>query len=224
MRTATARSTDRRDADADTLREAIVETAQFAYAHGLSLLAVSLAWTVMALPVVTVGPATLAAYAAVGSLRARGSVDWRRVAATVRKTGGHALLLGWVLLALAGISGLYAAEFLRTGDLLAGVLTVISVYGTLYTGLVLSAAFVALSDGADVRTAVGAGTSWVRAHPTLAVSAALVTAALFVVSLALTVAVVLVFPAVAFSLHHHLLARAPEDDEGSAVESRAVAG
>jgi hypothetical protein len=188
------------DSDAEAFAEAVAGTGRFAYRHGLELAVVGVAWFVASLPVVTVGPATLGAYAAIDSLATEGRIDRRRVARVVRRRGVHALLLG----VLPGVFGLvallYASAYAGGGELFAAGLAVLASNVAMYLAVVL------------VREALAFGRRWTAAHPTLALATAVYTAAVFAVGVALTVGFVVLFPAMAFGVH---VAVVDEDDRRS---------
>jgi hypothetical protein len=200
------------DSDAEAFAEAVAGTGRFAYRHGLELAVVGVAWFVASLPVVTVGPATLGAYAAIDSLATEGRIDRRRVARVVRRRGVHALLLG----VLPGVFGLvallYASTYAGGGGLFAAGLAVLASNVAMYLAVVLVPTFVAMSRDTPVREALAFGRRWTAAHPTLALATAVYTAAVFAVGVALTVGFVVLFPAMAFGVH---VAVVDEDDRRS---------
>ncbi|WP_129115444.1 hypothetical protein [Halegenticoccus tardaugens] len=190
--------------DVDAFRRGVAGARSVVFEHAVSLLVVSLAWFVASLPLVTIGPATLASYATIDSLRGRGSVDRAAVVRTVRRGGVHAAALSALPAVLGTTAAIYAVEYATGGGLLAGTLTVVTGYATLYAVLVLIPAFVALSRGETPADALRIGWTWTAAHPTLALVMGLATLCLFVATAALTVAFVLSFPALAFSFHVEL--------------------
>lgn len=183
---------------------------------------VSLAWVLASLPLVTVGPATLGAYAAIASLREDGSVDVGAVRETVRTHGVDAVLLGGVVVLMAGVSVLYLAEFVRTESPVAGVLGVVGLYVTVHLVLVLVPTFVGLAAGVPLSEAVRTGYRWTIGHSVAALSTLLLTGLLLALSLLLTVAFVLVFPAAAVWFHTTLLRPlfVPEAELVSGAEDR----
>lgn len=178
---------------------------RFVYRHGFSFVLVSFAWALASLPLVTVGPATLGAYAAVGSLREKGWVDRREVLATVRSGAVHAVLLTLVEATFGVMAVLYLAQFLASGSTLAGVLAVGAAYAAAHLALALPATFLGLARGVPLDDALRAGYRWTVEEPLTAALMGGWTLALFVVSAGLTIAVVLVFPAIAFTFHAVLL-------------------
>jgi hypothetical protein len=180
-------------------------TLRFVYEHSARLVAVSVAWFIASLPLVTVGPATLAAYAAIRSLRETGRLDGGYVASAVRTNGIHAALLSFLPMVFAIPAGLS----LRGGAALGGVDSVLAVVGLYIVGYLVVAlipTFIAMADGDAPTAALKQAYVWTASDPTAALSLALVTAVVFVVTALLTVGFVLLFAAVAFSYHVEYLA------------------
>jgi hypothetical protein len=176
-------------------------TGRFVWAHLPAVVAVSVAWTVASLPIVTVGPATVGAYRAVLSLRAGDGVDFAAVREAVRSQFVHATLLGLTPLVLLAMTGAYAVDYLRTGAALSGVLALGGFYVTTYVGLVLVPTLIGLAAGEPVSSAFRSGYLWTARHAVEAVVLGVVTAGLFVLTSVLTVAAVLLFAGVAFAFH-----------------------
>lgn len=221
-----ARTTDavEGDSDVETLRRVGERTVSFVYGNVLSLVGVSVAWFLASLPLVTIGPATVGAYAAIDSLRETGRIDRGAVAHAVRTNGLHAALLSALPVVLGAVGATYAYEYTTTGGALVGVLAVVTIYATAYAILVLIPAFVALSRGADPIAALRRGWRWTVAHPTLALTTGLLTLLVLVGMLVLTVGFVCCFPAVAFSFHVELFsAREPNADEPTTIPFRMTA-
>ena len=180
-------------------------TMRFVYEHSVTLVAVSVAWFVASLPLVTIGPATLGAYAAIRSLRETGALDRRRVAGVLRRNGVHAALLSFLPVTFFVAAGLYV----RGGTPRTGFETVIAAVGV-YVGAYLVVAliptFVAMAAGDPPTAALRQAYVWTASKPTAALSLAIVTAVIFAVTALLTIGFVLLFPAVAFSYHVEYLA------------------
>ena len=180
-------------------------TLRFVYEHSARLVAVSVAWFVASLPLITIGPATLAAYAAIRSLRETGRLDGGYVASAVRTNGIHAALLSFLPMVFAIPAGLS----LRGGMTLGGVDSVVAVVGLYvagYLAVALIPTFIAMADGDPPTVALKQAYVWTATDPTAALSLALVTAIVFVVTALLTIGFVLLFAAVAFSYHVEYLA------------------
>lgn len=74
------------DSDGERFISAVGETGQFAFQNIHRLIVVSVGWFLASLPVVTAGPATLAAYAAIQSMRTSpaGTIDRNHVRHVVK--------------------------------------------------------------------------------------------------------------------------------------------
>lgn len=175
-------------------------TLRFVYEHSATLVAISVAWFVASLPLVTIGPATLGAYAAIRSLRETGRLDRGHVASILRTNGIHAALLSFLPMVFATP----AALSLRGGATPTGfesVLAVAGLYVAGYLGVALMPTFVAMADGETPIAALKRAYVWTATDPTAALSLAFVTAIVFALTALLTIGFVLLFPAVAFSYH-----------------------
>ncbi len=180
-------------------------TLRFLYEHSARLVLVSVAWFVASLPLITIGPATLSAYAAIRSLRETGRLDRGYVASSVRTNGIHAALLSFLPMVFAIPAGLS----LRGATTLGGVDSIVAVLGLYvagYLAVALIPTFIAMADGVPPAVALKRAYVWTATDPTAALSLALVTAVVFVVTALLTVGFILMFAAVAFSYHVEYLA------------------
>ncbi|SEO89945.1 hypothetical protein SAMN04487948_10718 [Halogranum amylolyticum] len=198
----------------ETAQSAHKRTFRFVYRHSLELVAVSVMWFVASLPVVTLGPATLGAYAAVRSLRQTGHVDRAYVARALGMNGIHAALLSFLPLAFVVSATLY----LGSGGGLGGfenVAAVVGIYVGGYLGVALIPTFYALADGETPLASLKQGYVWVATKPTSTVTLALVTGTLFVVTALMTVGFVLLFPALTISYHVEVLADEPAEGQGA---------
>jgi|AntRauTorckE6833_2_1112554.scaffolds.fasta_scaffold00476_4 hypothetical protein len=180
-------------------------TLRFVYQHSATLIAVSVAWFIASLPLVTIGPATLGAYAAVRSLRQTGRLDGDYVVSAVRTNGVHALLLSVLPIVFAAPAGLS----LRAGTTFTGLTPIVAVVGLYvagYLAVALIPTFVAMADGESPVVALKQAYVWTASNPAAALSLALVTAVVFAVTALLTIGFVLLFAAAAFSYHVEYLA------------------
>lgn len=215
-----------RDVDTRAVYRAFVAGVRFFYDHGPQLVAVSVFWFFCSLPLVTVGPATLAAYAAVVSLREGYQIDRRRVAATVKRHGVTAALFSGVPLAFTGVAALYVRQYLATRSTAALVLGVITTYVAVYTALILVPTFTRLTTGDDLEPAVRAAVRWTGRNAVGAVMVAMGTFLLFVVTGVLTIGFVLVFGGTVVAFHLETLLGPPpkyeaaEDSWSPYAESR----
>lgn len=187
-------------------------TAEFVWAHLVPVVGISVCWFLAALPVVTVGPATVGAYRAVLSLRETGSVDRDAILETVRRQFVHATLLGLLPLVLLAIAATYASAYLQTGALRAGLLGLAALYAAGYAWLVGVPTLVGLAEGESPTAALRDGYLWTARHGVGAVALGVVTAALFAVASLLTVAVALLFAGVAAAFHVEFVAGVDETD------------
>lgn len=178
---------------------------RFVYDHSFALVGVSLAWSLLSLPLVTIGPTTIGAYAAIESLRERGWIDKSEVYATVRRELAQAFLLSVVTGIIAVMGVLYTLRFVATEEPIAGILAVAAVYVAAHLALVLPAALLGLVRGVSLDNTLWTGYRWSVTNPVTAVLLGTTTLMLFIVSLLLTIAVILVFPAILFSFHVELL-------------------
>lgn len=185
----------------DPLQATVHETGRFVWTHLPSVIAVSVAWFLASLPVVTVGPATVGAYRAVLSLRAGDGLDVDAIGRTLREQFVHATLLGlFPLVVLAGAVN-YALAYAATGELFAAGLAVGGVYFAAYASLVLVPTFVKLADGSPLTTAVWAGYRWTAGHVVGTIVLGIVTLAIGLLTAVGTVAIVLLFGGVACAFH-----------------------
>ena len=180
-------------------------TLRFVYDHSARLVVVSVAWFVASLPLVTIGPATLGAYAAIRSLRETGRLDRDHVMGVLHSNGSHAALLSFLPMVFA----IPAALSIRGGVRLAGFESIFAVAG-LYVGSYLTVAliptFIAMADGDAPGSALKEAYVWTASEPAAALALGLVTVVIAVVTALLTIGFVLLFPAVAFSYHVEYLA------------------
>lgn len=187
--------------DAVVLRDAAVDAVRFTYRHSLALVGVSLAWFVAALPIVTLGPATVGAYRAVIGIRDPEPLDVRAVLGTVRRQVVHAVLLGLLPVAFWGVSVFYAVQYSVTAESITLVLFLAAFYIGLYLAMLSIPAFVALAHGEPGYDAISFGRSWLGQHTTLALMTVVLTGVLAVVSLLLTVAFPVLFAGIAAAFH-----------------------
>jgi hypothetical protein len=202
-----------REVDTRTVYRSLFAATRFFYENGPRLVVVSVLWFVCSLPVVTVGPATLAAYAAIASLRDPEvhTLDRAHVAATLRRHGVSAALLSGVPLAFAVVAALYVERYLAARSTVALVLGVVTAYAALYAALLLVPTFAGLATGDDVAPALRTAVRWTGRNALAAVMMGMGTVLLFVVTGLLTVAFVVVFAGVTFSFHLETLLDPPEE-------------
>ncbi|MFC6823579.1 hypothetical protein [Halopelagius fulvigenes] len=172
----------------------------------------SVLWFLCSLPVITLGPATLAAYAAIATLREGYSIDRTHVVATVKRHGVSAVLLTGVPLVFLIISILYTRQYFVADSTLTLALGVVTAYAAGYTGLLLIPAFIAIATGDSLETAIRGSVRWTGQNAISAVMMAMGTFLVAVVTGLLTIAFVLVFAGIAFSFHLETVLGPPTDD------------
>lgn len=185
----------------------------FVYRNTGSVVAISVAWFLVSIPILTVGPATLGAYAAIRSLRDEGAVDVRNVLSTVRTHALNATLLGWIPILIGGTSMLYIATLVSSGETVAGVLGVTGLYLTLHLVMVLIPAFVGLARGHSLSASIKTSYRWTIDRPSTALWMLVTTVLLLIASLLLMVAFPLVFTAITAWFHTELVESIYEPDE-----------
>lgn len=196
-----------REREVDPLYASLRSTVGFAWRHLDSVVAISVAWLLCSLPIVTAGPATLGGYRAVVSLREDGYIDRQAVLKTVREQFPHAVVLGLFPVALSMIASVYGLTFLGTEEVPAAVFAVVTVVATGYVWLVSVAVFAALADGERPIKALKRGALWTARHAVAAGVLSVVTGLLFVGLALTTVGVGLLFGGLAFVFHDDLLTR-----------------
>ncbi|MCU4742521.1 hypothetical protein OB955_11805 [Halobacteria archaeon AArc-m2/3/4] len=187
--------------DVDRLGASITTTKHSVYDHSSTLVLISVCWFVASLPLITIGPATVGAYAGITSVLEDQRLDRRHALRTARKQFVPSLVCS-VFPTMFAIGTLaFTLEFLTTESALAAVLAIGSLYAAAFSVLVLIPTFVWLSRGVWAGTAIKRGYLWVVSHPTLALTTGIVTLLVFVVTAALTIGFVLLFAAIAFTFH-----------------------
>ena len=138
--------------DADEKRS-VVERRE----NGPRMVLLSIAWFVCSLPLITIGPATPAAYAAVASLRETYAFDRERILTVLKRHGVSAVLLSGVPLLLAAVSALDASEYFAARSTFLPVLSIGSAYAAAYATLVLVPTFVGMATGGELGSSIHAG-------------------------------------------------------------------
>ncbi|WP_247004440.1 hypothetical protein [Halosolutus gelatinilyticus] len=206
--------------DLDPMYASLERTARFVWANLVSVIGISVAWFLAAVPLVTLGPATVGAYRAVLSLREDGDgIDRAAVLETVREQFVHATLLALVPLVLVTVAVNYALAYLASGTVPAGLLALGCTYAGLYAGLVSIPTLLGLAEGKSAFAAFADGYRWTARHAVGAVALGVVTVVLFAVTSVLTVAVALLFAGVAFALHVDFVTSLSETDRIAAEVS-----
>ena len=183
-------------------QQALSGLPRFVYGNGLRLAMLSVAWTVCSLPLVTVGPATLAVYVAVQDLcSARNTIDRSRISSILRQNGVASAVFSSIPVIFVTIAVLYGIQALEHEALIGEVVALIASYIGLYAVLVLIPTFNTMAAGAPPVSALRRGIRWVSSHPTAALTTALLTVIFFVVTVLFTIAFVLLFAGLVVSLH-----------------------
>lgn len=192
--------------DVQRLGHALSTTKTEGYRYATKLVPISVAWFLASLPLVTIGPATVGAYAAIGDVLRDREVDRRHVAGIVKRQSVAAFALSLLPTAAGLGSILYLSEFARTGTPLAGLLALGCFYAAIFLILVEIPTFVALSEGEWVGDALKHGYVETVDHATLSLVTGVLTLLAFVVLALSTIGFVLLFAAVAFTFHLGLFA------------------
>ncbi|WP_142859409.1 hypothetical protein [Salinigranum halophilum] len=204
--------TDQADDDHDDRRSnAFVTTLKFVYRHSTALVPASFLWVLCSLPLVTVGPASLGVYAVVLSLRETGRVDRERVVETVRTNLVPATLLGFLPVTFVAIASLYVLTGLASG-LVGTALTAVALYAGLYVGVLLIPTFVSMAGGVEPRTALRESYVWLAGSPVTGLQLLLVTAALLVATVGLSVGFLLLFAGVTATYHVEVIVRTTAEE------------
>jgi len=200
--------------DVERFGDALHETGRLVYRNSHLLAAVSLCWALVSFPVVTVGPATLGAYVAIGQIASdRNRIELGDIFVTVRRQFVPATLFGLLPGVFFLIAGGYAVAQPVEPSLRTVLPLFLSLYAGLYAVLVLVPTFVELAVGTAPSDALRAGVGWTATHPTLAMLAGIFTAVVLVVSLALMVTFPLLYAGLAFSFHWSIV----DHDNSAAV-------
>lgn len=184
----------------ELFRRTVLQTARFVYEQSFKLMLISIGWFLCSLPMVTIGVATIGAYAAIVSLQETGDVNGPAVRRVVRETFVPALILGWIPGLLTVLWVLNVDRFVRTGEYLSLGLSFVTLYALLYGTLVLVGVYLELLEGCELWIAFKHSNVWVISNPVMSVLTAGASLAILIVTAVLTVAFVLLFPALTFSL------------------------
>ncbi len=191
------------DSDGERFISAVGETGQFAFQNIHRLIVVSVGWFLASLPVVTAGPATLAAYAAIQSMRTSpaGTIDRNHVRHVVKTNGANAAALGLLPAVFTVIGSLYLYQYAVTGAIQFGALGVLGVTAGMYAVIMLIPTFVSMAGGASMGDSLRTARTWTAGRPMLSLTTLVLTTAVAIVTILLMVAFVLIFAGIAFSYH-----------------------
>jgi len=188
--------------------DALHETGQVVYHNSHLLTIVSVCWAVASLPIVTIGPATLGAYVAIGQIASdRNRIEPGQVLATVRRQFVSATLFGLLPVVFFLISGGYFLAQPAEPTLRTIIPFLLTLYAGIYAVLVLIPTFVELAVGTVPSDALRAGIAWTATHPTLAMLAGIFTVIVLTVTLALMITFPLLYAGLAFTFHWNIVSR-----------------
>jgi hypothetical protein len=206
MRSITPTVGGERDPDSsDRDRGPFVQTLRFAYRHSVPLAAISVVWTLLALPLITIGPATLGAYRAIVTLRETGEYSVVASVSAVREDFLAAVLLGSAPMLFGGIGVLYLVSPPAVLGSIALGLGLGASYLGLFFAVLLIPTYYGIALGADPSDALRTGYLCVARAPRITLRIVIVTCVIFAASALLTVAIVLVFPAFTVAYHIHVI-------------------
>lgn len=192
---------ERSRTDVERLGYALSTIKSEVYRHAYTLVPISVVWFLASLPLITIGPATVGAYAAISDVLRDHEVDYGHVSSVLRKQSVAAFVLSLLPTTAGFATVLYVAEFVRTSAPLAGVMALVSFYAAVFLMLVMIPTFVVLADGVWVGTALKRGYLQTVGHATLSLATAVLTLVVLVVTLLTTIGFVLLFAAAAFTFH-----------------------
>ncbi|MDS0223517.1 hypothetical protein NDI54_19435 [Haloarcula sp. S1AR25-5A] len=187
--------------DQKAFRHAVAGVPGFVYRNGLSLVLVSVAWFLASLPLVTIGPATLGAYVAIQDLRSdRNQINREHVLHILHCNGVASLLFSGVPVVFGAVAVTYGVTSLQRGSIPGEIIALIAAYVATYSALALMPTFDRLARGDGVIDAARFGLGWLVHHPTPALAMGLLTVTLLALAALLTIAFVVLFAGVVFSL------------------------
>lgn len=196
-------------------------TASFLYRHSPSLVLVSVCWVVGSLPLVTAGPATLGAYAAIRSIRTEGRLRSRDVRRTLRRHGLNATLLGVVPIIVGVVTVIYFYRYVTTDGIQYLVLSVAGVYLGSFLSLVSLTTFVGIAGSSGFAESVTDGYRWVIRNPLLSTMTVLAFGVIVLVGVVSVVGIIIIVPGVLFSFHTEVVRNSSTpDDDGVADDGR----
>lgn len=187
--------------DQAAFRDAFADVPSFVYRNSLSLAIVSVCWFLASLPIATIGPATLGAYVAIQGLRSdRNKIDHGRIGRILRTNGTASILFSGVPAAFGAVAVIYGVTALERGSIAGEALALVAAYVALYVGLALIPTYAALAHGDDPVDSLRYGLGWLVRHPTPALAMGLVTLVVLSLTALLTIAFIVAFAGVAFSI------------------------
>lgn len=192
-------------ANSATVYRSFVRAVRFFYGNGPRLIGLSLVWFLASLPIITLGPATLGAYAAIVSFQEHGEFDFSEVTATLKRHGLSATLLTGVVALLSVAAIKYAQLYLAAPTTLLLVLAVVTTYAAIYLQILLIPTFVGLATGDSVTRSLPRAVKWTASNAMGATTMVMATVFITIVTGVLTIAFVLVFAGLTFAFHIDVL-------------------
>ncbi len=211
-----------RNADTRVVYQSFVSAVQLFYQNGPRFVLISVLWFICSLPVFTLGPATLAAYTAIHTIRENGQIDTGEVRSIVSKHGLSTILLSGIPCLLGAITTIYARYYLTTESTASLVLVVVTTYATAYSILTLIPIFGSLATGLNLKTSVKSGISWTVQNPIGSLSMGMATVGVLAISLILTIAFVVTFAGLVFTFHLETLLDSSENGRSERDVSNGV--
>lgn len=204
--------------DRVTFQNAVSRGLGLVYDKSFALVVLSLLWFVASLPIVTIGPATVGAYAAILSIRDKDypGVDREMVVDALWKQFVPSVALGLLPIFFGGISAFYLTR--PSGGSFTYALGLLAGYIAIYLSLVLMPTFVELARGEEPIAALRTGVAWVSSHPGPSLALGTITLLLFVASAVLTVALPLLFAGIAFTIQVEVVVATDEDTADADVD------
>ncbi|WP_435102274.1 hypothetical protein [Halarchaeum sp. P4] len=199
-----------RSVDTKAVYKSFFGAARFFYENGPRFIAVSALWFVCSLPVITIGPATLGAYAAIASLREQYSFDRGHVVTTLKRHGVSSVLLAALPVVFLTLSVLYTRQYFVSSSAFTLALGVVTAYAAAYTWLLSIPTFVGLATGNDLESSVRQAVRWTGQNALSATMMGLGTVLIAVVAGLMTIGFVLVFGGIAFAFHLETLLGPPQ--------------
>lgn len=190
--------------DFPLIRRAAVTVGKRIYRELPLFVIISICWFVASIPLVTIGPATLGAYTGIISLREESKIDVQRISQLVRSQLISSTAVGLFPIVIFVVTNLYFVEYLNSSSNFALLLAISGLYVTFYMYLVLIPTFVSMAYGMPFLVALREGYVVTSKRPLLSLGTGVATLALFAATAVFTIALALLFPALAFSLHLEL--------------------
>lgn len=172
----------------------------FLYGNSYWIIVISVLWALTSIFIVTIGPATLAAYVAILSLNSdRNRIEKHRIVSVVRQQYIPATVFGLLPVLFFGIAVGYLYALTIGVTVIKLICFLMTLYLGIYITLVMIPTFVALAHGRSSNEALHEGVHWVAEHPTAAMFVGILTLLVLIVSMGLTIGFLLLYAGVTFS-------------------------